>query len=665
MQTGLLPAFELPEAAGVIDVTRPPCNADNTGRRDATAALLQAMHEAGRRTPGIFTTTDRAVQIVYLPKGIYRISDTLCFETAEIRAARPTKEAGRRRYIEGHMMLVGEDRDATIVRLEDRCPNFQASPKPMLRMTLKDASNQSYFNSVQDLTLDAGHGNPGAVGLRFVSSNLGGVRHTLIRCPDRVKPASVGLDLTTGAGGLGYIRDVRVEGFRKGVEVGSFHPAYTFENLELLGQHEVGFENTDKSVQILNFRSTNSVPAIRNRTPAGQMVLLNSWLAGGPLAGTASTTSPTGLISNVCAIENDGYLFARDVEVRGYPHAIRNQGQPASLTKEFFSAGKTLKLWPKAPDHSLRLEIRDTPPMPVAGERWTVFDPQSQDDDTAALQSLVDSGAEAIFIRGAKGRVRLTNTLKLRGNLRRLHGGWCNLDVQNKAGDHRPLFEIFTTRHPVTQLEAFSNGQDEHRFTMIVNHSDKTVVLKDLFLGYGHGTYRNTGSGDLFIESVVSGGGDFDEEVGMRPLAGWLIRNQRVWARNWNPEAYLPGISLDQRAQAWCLGAKIGEIYGPYLEVRKGSRLELLGCVFNTSPPHLWKRGRKGVAIQVEDADLSLIAVDRIRDGAGEGSNPIMVSETHQGEFRSLRHSSLPRRWPGNANNLSVVIPLYRSAENK
>jgi hypothetical protein len=227
------------------------------------------------------------------------------------------------------------------------------------------------------------------------------------------------------------------------------------------------------------------------------------------------------------------------------------------------------------------------------------------------------------------------------------------------------LFEIFTGNHPVTQLEAFSNGQYEHGFTMIVNHSDKTVVLKDLFLGYGHGTYRNTGSGDLFIESVVSGGGDFDEEVGMRPLAGWLIRSQRVWARNWNPEAYLPGICLDERAQAWCLGAKIGEIYGPYLEVRNGSRLELLGCVFNTSPPHLWKKGRQGVAIQVDDADLSLIAVDRIRDGAGEGSNPIMVSETHRGESRSLRHSSLLRRWPGNTNNLSVVIPLYRSAENK
>lgn len=551
------------------------------------------MHEAGRRTPGIFTTTDRAVQIVYLPKGIYRICDTLCFETTEIRAARPPREAGRRSYLEGHTMLVGEERDTTIIHLEDRCPKFQDGPKPMVRMTLRDASNQSYFNTVQDLTLDAGHGNRGAVGLHFVSSNVGGVRNTLIRWPDQAQPASVGLDLTTGVGGLGYIRDVRVEGFRKGVEVGCFHPAYTFENLELLGQHEVGFENADKSVQILNLRSTNSVPALRNQTPARQVMLLNSWLVGGLRARTASTNFPNGSTSNICAIENDGHLFARDVEVRGYGHAIRNRGQLASLPKEFVSAGKTFKLWPEALDHSLRLEIRDTPAMPMAGERWTVFDQQQQDDDTAALQSLIDSGAEAFFIRAAKGRLRLTDTLKLRGNLRRLHGGWCNMNVENKAGDDRPLFEIFTGKHPVMQLEAVSNGQYEHGFTMIVNHSDKTVVLKDLFLGYGHGTYRNTGSGDLFIESVVSGGGDFDEDVGMRPIAGWLIRNQRVWARNWNPESYLPGICLEDRAQTWCLGAKLGEIYGPYLEVRNGSRMELSGCVFNTSPAHLGKPDRK------------------------------------------------------------------------
>lgn len=65
------------------------------------------MHEAGRRTPGIFTTTDRGMQIVHLPKGIYRISDTHCFETTEIRAARPPLEAGRQSCIEGHTMLVG------------------------------------------------------------------------------------------------------------------------------------------------------------------------------------------------------------------------------------------------------------------------------------------------------------------------------------------------------------------------------------------------------------------------------------------------------------------------------------------------------------------------------------------------------------------------------
>ncbi|HEY9172341.1 MAG TPA: hypothetical protein VI136_08665 [Verrucomicrobiae bacterium] len=84
----------------------------------------------------------------------------------------------------------------------------------------------------------------------------------------------------------------------------------------------------------------------------------------------------------------------------------------------------------------------------------------------------------------------------------------------------------------------------------------------------------------------------------------------------------------------------------------------------NTSPAHLLKPGRKAVAVMVENADLSLVAVDRIRDGVGEGLNAIIVSEARRGETRTLRHSSLPRCWPGNRNNLSVVVPLDRGAGN-
>ena len=644
-------SVNLPEVLGAIDVTKPPYSADNTGKRDATEALSHAMLDAGRRTPGVFTTTDRAVQIVYLPKGTYRVSDTLCFEDAAVRDHRKELIQAHPdlRYIEGHMMLVGESREETIIKLDDRSAKFQNGRVPMVQMSIKPANNQAYYNTVRDLTLDSGLGNPGAMAMHFVSNNLGTVRNVLIRCRDNRHPAAVGLDLSTPMGGLGYIRDVTVEGFVTGIFVANYHPGYTFENITLFGQGEVGMDCSDKSAQILNLRSTNKVLALRNRTPAGQVVLLNSSLAGGA--------------AGACAIENDGYLFVRDVDVQGYAQAIRSHEQtvaPGHVT-EFLSHGQSLKLWPSAPGASLNLEIRDTPVMPpLEKEAWTVFDPSVQEDDTAALQSLIDSGAEAILVRGAKGRLRLTDTIKIRGNLRRFHGGWCNLSLENPAKDGRPLFEVFTGAHPVTVIEAFSSGQCLYDFTDIVNRSNRTVVLKDMFFGYGRATYRNTGMGDLFLESVVSGGGDYDT-LGMRKETGWLVRNQRVWARNWNPEDYLPGIRLDH-AQGWCLGAKLGEIHGPYLELVNAARMEMLGCVLNSGPRKYWADDRAGNSIAIDGSDLSFVGVDRLWDRMGEGPSPFMITEIRKGETRKLAHENLPRRWPGNSNNLSVVIPLYRSA---
>jgi len=647
-------SVNLPEVLGAIDVTKPPYLADNTGKSDATEALSRAMLDAGRRTTGVFTTSDRAVQIVYLPKGTYRISDSLCFENAAIRAHRKELLQAHPdlRYIEGHMMLVGAGREETIIKLDDRSAKFQNGRVPMVQMSLKPGNNQAYYNTVRDLTLDAGLGNPGAMALHFVSNNLGTVRNVLIRCRDNRQPAAVGLDLSTPMGGLGYIRDVTVEGFVTGILVANYHPGYTFENITLSGQGEVGMDCADKSVQILNLQSTNTVAALRNRTPAGQVVLLNSSLAGGA--------------PGVCAIENDGYLFARNVEVQGYGQAIRSHDRtvaPGHIT-EFLSHGQALKLWPSASNTSLDMEIRGTPAMlPLEKEPWTVFDPSLQEDDTAALQSLIDSGAEAIFIRGAKGRLRLTDTIKIRGNLRRLHGGWCNLSLENPARDGRPLFEVFTGAHPITVIEAFSSGQCVYDFTDILNCSDRSVVLKDLFLGYGRATYRNSGTGDLFLESVVSGGGDYDT-LGMRKNAGWLIRNQHVWARNWNPEDYMPGIRLDH-AQAWCLGAKLGEIHGPYLELVNGAQMEMLGCVLNSGPKRYWAEDRTGNTITVDGSDLSFVGVDRLWDRMGEGPSPVVISEILQSETRKLAHENLPRRWPGNSSNLSVVIPLYRSVEKQ
>jgi hypothetical protein len=61
-----------------------------------------------------------------------------------------------------------------------------------------------------------------------------------------------------------------------------------------------------------------------------------------------------------------------------------------------------------------------------------VFDVEKQDDDTAALQELIDHGAEHIFISGVNQRLKLRDTVFLRGkeDLRRRPGGNLRPDVQ-------------------------------------------------------------------------------------------------------------------------------------------------------------------------------------------------------------------------------------------
>jgi hypothetical protein len=61
--------------------------------------------------------------IMYLPAGVYNLRKTL----------HPVKPNG---WEERGLMIMGEDRDKTIIKLADNCPGYQdpGKPRPMLRM---------------------------------------------------------------------------------------------------------------------------------------------------------------------------------------------------------------------------------------------------------------------------------------------------------------------------------------------------------------------------------------------------------------------------------------------------------------------------------------------------------------------------------------------------
>ena len=636
----------LPDAAGVVDVTKPPYNADASGATDCTDALRQAMQDAARRTPGVFTTGDRAAQLIYLPAGTYRVSEPLVFATQEILASRPKGPITKRNYIQGHMLLIGESRDKVRIVVADNSPAFADKRTAVVQMTEKRFTNQDYFNWVIDLTIDVGRGNPGAVGLNFVSNNIGGVRDVRLVCPDEIAPAAAGLDLTIRGGGLGYIHRLQVEGFREGVRVGGNYPGFVLEDIHLNGQTEVGIHNIDKCVSIRKLHSQNTVPALIAKNEACITVLLDSDLEGGS--------------AEHAAVVNRGHLYARQLTTSGYRAALEDRDevvQEEQLSE--YVSGEPVKLFEDAPSAGLGLQLQEVPEHPwPAPHEWAIFDSQAQEDDTEALQQLIDSGAENIFVKADQGRLQITDTIHLRSRLKRLHGGWGNMIVENAGEQGRPLFQFDTGEASHVVLEAFANGQRRNTFTTFVHASDKPVVLRDLMMGYGVANYRNTAQGDLYVENVVTGGGDYPgtgETVG----PGWLLKDQRAWVRNWNPEDWVPDL-LIEGGEVIALGGKLGEVWGTHLQVTHGARAELLGFMLNCNNHQpLWFPERMtGVSVDVKDSAVALVAFE---DGNHDGPNPILLQEENQGEVRELTHRDAPPR-SRKGKGQSVVLPLYRSA---
>lgn len=84
------------------------------------------------------------------------------------------------------IIILGQSRDKTILRVQDDCPGFgagAAKPVPAF-FRLKCGSCVNQNNVVENLTVDTGRGNPGAIGIRWNSANTGAIRNLTVRSGD-------------------------------------------------------------------------------------------------------------------------------------------------------------------------------------------------------------------------------------------------------------------------------------------------------------------------------------------------------------------------------------------------------------------------------------------------------------------------------------------------
>lgn len=594
-----------PPDAGVIDVTRPPYSADPTGATDSTQALQRALsdHPSGNR-------------IIYLPNGTYLISDTLRWPEGDGDASFMKRT-----------ILQGQSREGTILRLKDHADGFGTGGQTEARYNRPDgkpmiftgtAPAQRFRNALRDLTLDTGHGNPGAIGARFMTNNQGGVFNVTIRSGDG--SGRIGLDLgyESEIGPL-LVKGLKVEGFDIGVHSWGSVNSITMVDVEVVGQKQAGILNVQQVLSIENLRSRNDVPALRDADPWGVVTLIGADLR------TLSAES------EASAVDVEGTLYARDVHVWGYETAIQtprmsHPGGNGVHVRELVG-GQTLSLFDDEPRGALMLPIKPAPlPPEDPMDRWVsplAFGgaPNDGQDDTAAIQQAIDSGATTVYL--PNGTWNVSGELFIRGQVRRFIGCEARL-----TGDARIIID--DGDWPVVWIERLETLPIHEPTAHFVHRSGRTVVMSNLRLSRQRAYQAEEGAGDVFIEDVAGDPWHF-------------VAGQNVWARQLNPENSRAMI-VNRGARLWILGLKT-EGDGPALHAI-GGRTEIVGAFIYANT----RRPKNDLFILEQRAAFSVTM--------GESSfrhQPFerLVVESRDGQMRVLSRQGLPQRGQGS------VIPLF------
>jgi hypothetical protein len=634
----------------ILDVTKPPFNARGDGVTDDTKALNAALqfvkdnHELHQgENYSYCTKRHNRNWVVYLPDGEYLVSDTISqgwpalamnilkswdhVEFLRVESPEHERELNGGRFIRGqsntatvyaennwNLRVIGQSRDKTIIRLRDNATGFGVgADKAVLTFyLLQVGSNVNLGNFCENLTIDTGRGNPGAVGLKWNSSNWGGVRNLSIRSGDGSGRAGL---LSDANNATGYLRDLCIKGFDTGIEIAAGRETMvTLEYATLSGQREtairLGDARSGPGGDPLSARKllVENAPVVLRVGRVGQAIVLESEFRAASEQAVAMDVEP------------EGFLFARDLRIQGYRAAVRHHGKITAGAGNIagYATSAVVALDDEPP---LRLPVKDSPlilPEPDLSQWANVDDLGAVGDgiadDTAAIQRAVDSGKPVICF--PRANYVINGTVDIPASVREITMLF-GVITRSKAAafDGPAMFRVSEpSTEPLLIHQAMSAGG------VLLDHAaDRPLVIEDMFMEFNHTRsysakpgmnypsatpqdneiwrlYRNTRPEGAPKEVFVNGSIGFSSENEAGTLA---LENVRVWARMINTE-HVPANYSFRRSDAWILGFK-SENADTLLKATDGSRVEVLGGTFL-----LWSKLR-GPVIDSRDSAIASV----------------------------------------------------------
>ncbi len=593
---------------GIIDVTKPPYNLDNTGKEDCTEKLCDILdafmqeyidglkveydylvgkpegtrfgpNSASRVQNGriwiLDWVQDRTLfPALYFPNGVYLLSDTVSYRMDNLKSYMYHYQSGGFEC-SNYLRFIGQSKEGTIFKLKDNCKGFEfGQQRPVVNFMNGERSNVSYSNYFENITIDVGAGNPGAIGLVFYANNSGAVRNVAIRSSDPENKGFCGVMVRNEVHSAANFYNLEITGFDYGIRVTTYRTISHFENITLNDQRIYGIMVDNNAVQFIGVKSHNNVPVL--------CLSCNSALCH--VVFKDADLQSDGTCYAAIKREVGGQLFLHNVKAKGFACILEENWFEREVQGEYveqFSTHPGYTFTDEKPK-TLGLVVPPVPDLPWEQDlsKWCCVNDygavgDQTHDDTQAIQAAFNSGKKVIWFQ--PGRYFISKPIEIPATVEHVHFMYSEIYAPKEMCSQSDMaaFIINGESDRVLLMEklcSWANTRGNWRF--IRHDCKRTVFFRDCH-SQDTAFYFNTVSGaELFFENVACTIGSMFE---CRHVPCFAFKGQTVWCHSINPERSLTQV-VNDGGQVWWSGFK-AEQDGTIIVTKNGGVSEVMGGV--------------------------------------------------------------------------------------